>query len=155
MLSWFTSLAIYDKVMIIGFYLLGIILVTLWARFIARRYPAKRLPFDTLFSHNQGIENKENTTSSCCKDDKHQKAKKRCVIWSLLGKCLNNVKENYIRYSTNNKGDNQNHPSRWCHASRTILMMFSQRHIGHIVSSLRRAVNQSGKEPNGLRLFEI
>lgn len=148
MLDWFNSLTVTDKVMVVGFFTLGVILVTLWAMFIAKRHDAKELPADTLPFHKDSIENCKDATSSHYEDENQQKPKKRCVIWSFLGKCLNSVKEDHIRYPPDDKGDNQNQPSGRCHPSRTILMGFSQSHIRIIVNWLRRIVNHSGKEPN-------
>ena len=150
MLSWFMGLAIHHKVMIIGFYLLGIILVILWARFITKRLEPKTLPADKL-SHS--AEKCEKSPSRPCEDDNHQKPKKRFRIFHLLGSCIHSIKSNCIRYSTDNEGDNHKQPAHRVEPENfgrvrvRVILPLPQSHIRNIVARLRKLVNQSGKEP--------
>jgi hypothetical protein len=150
MLSWFMSLAIHHKVMIIGFYLLGIILLFLWARFITKRFEPKTL-LANKFSH--GTEKCEKSSSRPYEDDNHQKPKCQFRICRLLSSCRHILKDKGVRYPTDNCGDQCKQPTHRVKSKNfrrvrvRIIFPLSQPHIRNIVARLRKVVNQSGKEP--------
>jgi hypothetical protein len=151
MLSWFMSLAIHHKVMIIGFYLLGIILLFLWAIFITKRFGSKTLSADNL---SRTTEKCKKGTTRRHKDTTHQKPKSQFRICRLLSSCCHIFKDKGVRYPTDNCGDQCKQPARRVESKNfgrvrvRAIFSLSQPHIRSIVNKLRRRVNESGKEPS-------
>jgi hypothetical protein len=108
MLSWFMSLTIGGKLIIVGFQLLGIIVLWAWAVFIAERLDTKRLPTEM---PSQGIEECKQSTARHYKGTKHQKPKSQFGICRLLGGCHHIIKDNGVRYLTDNCGDQCKQPA--------------------------------------------
>jgi hypothetical protein len=153
-ISWFLSLDIGDKLIVIGCWLLGVIALLAWDVFIAKRLDAKRLPTNTL---SQGVEECKKSTTRPYKDSNHQKHKGKFRIHyacHLLSGFHQIVKNDSIGYSTNNEGDECKEPPHRIQPKKFGLLRFILPspisvpcHIGTIVNKLLRRVNQSGKEP--------
>ena len=154
-LSWYQSFAIDHPLVLITLLILGIIALIAWARFIEKRYDAKKLPMITpssLNERNEGIENPKNTNGGQYEAENQQKQKEGFIVWSsLLRQCIGNLRTNWQQQQVNSEGDNPNYP---CLQSKPknlggigVIFLFSMFHIRTIVNKLRRRVNESGKEP--------
>jgi hypothetical protein len=147
-ISWFQNLTIGDKLIIIGFWLLGIIILIAWAVFITKRLGS--MPAVML---SQDAENRKKGTARRYKDNTHQKSKSQFRICRLLSSCRHILKDKGVRYPTDNCGDQCKQPAHYiqpknCGRIRTAILSFSKScHIRTIVNIAKRRVNQSGKEP--------
>jgi len=148
MISLFQSLTIGGKLIIIGFWLLGIIVLWAWAVFIARRLDARRLPTKIL---SQGIEECKKSAPRSYKGAKHQKPQSQFWIRRLLSSCHHIIKDNGVRCPADNCGDQCKQPAHRVKSKDfgriRVIPPISISHIRTIVNRLRRRVNQSGKEP--------
>ena len=146
MISWFQSLTIGDTLMTIGFWLLGVLLLYVWAVFITKRLGVKRLPTVSL---SQGGENRKKATASRYEGSKHQKRKSQFGVCRLLGSRCDIVKDKGVRYPADNSRDQQKQPTQCIQAKYlgALRIVIPKSHIATIVNKLRRRVNQSGKEP--------
>jgi hypothetical protein len=108
-ISWFLSLAIHDKLMIIGFWMLGIILLYTWAVFITKRLGVKSLPAEY---PSQASENPKQGTARHYEASKHQKPKDQFRIRRLLGSCCHIVKDKGVRCPAHSSGGQSKQPTQ-------------------------------------------
>jgi hypothetical protein len=147
MISWFQSLTIGGKLIIIGFWLLGILLLVAWAIFITRKLSSMPAVVPS-----QEAENGKKATTNPYKASTYHKPKSQFGICRLLSSCRHIVKDKSVRHATNNTRHQSKQPTQCiqpknCSRIRTVILPFSSWHISAIVNKLRRRVNQSGKEP--------
>ena len=152
MISWFQSLSIGGKLIIIGFWLLGIILLWAWAVFITKRLELGIMPTEIRSQNlSQDAENRKKRAARRYKDSTHKKPKSQFGICRLLSSCRHIVKDNGIRYPANNCGDQCKQPSQRVETKNfgdiRVILRFLQSHIRNIVAKLRRCVNHVYTEP--------
>jgi hypothetical protein len=134
-ISWFMSLTIGGKLIAIGFQLLGVILLIAWAVFITKRLGS--MPAVTL---SQDAENRKKSTARQYKNSTHQKRKNQVGICRLLGSCHHIIKDNGVRYPTDNCGDQCKQPAQRVEPKNfgfiRVILLFPISHIRNIVAKL-------------------
>ena len=144
----FRSLTATGKIAVVAGFILMILLVTLWARWLTRKHDAMKLPVSVQPSANKLVEKCKDATSESTNSNDLQKQRKNRVIWHcLLSTFRNDLRKWRFQYHAEDDGYNQKDPVQT--QTRTRFSFPQSRHIRTIVNKLRRRVNQSGKEPPG------
>ena len=108
MWNTFVNLDVNGKVFVIALYIVGVLLVILWGRFISRRLGNGLIYRLIASSAKQKIEKAESTTSRYYEYESLEKPKKEAIVWQyLLGKVAHIFKKVVLYYSSDNERNNQ------------------------------------------------
>jgi len=131
----FINLDFNGKVVAIALYILGVLLVILWARFITKRFNGGILYRLIASSPKQEMENTKDTSSRCYKSDEMQKPLEKTIIWQqLLSKICNTLRKGIFYCSPKNEGNNQEQP-------------VSHTHTNKILTRKGRSINKEQNQP--------
>jgi hypothetical protein len=143
MIMWdaFMNLGIRDRLIMIALYIIGVLLLILWARFITKRLPGGVLIklFNRVIatSPKQEMENLKNKSATTHKSEEIQKRLKKTIVWEqLLSNFCNSVRNGIFCYIPKDERNNQ----------KPHISIIRFLHINRILAR-KRYVNQERQEP--------